>query len=70
MSSPREAQWLALPCAHFWCRPASKHLRGDINLAWPNSEIAVMGAAGAVNIIFRGLDEGKTEAEVGRQKAS
>jgi hypothetical protein len=28
---------------------------GDINLAWPNSEIAVMGAAGAVNIIFRGL---------------
>jgi len=37
---------------------------GDINLAWPNSEIAVMGAAGAVNIIFRGLDQAKTEAEV------
>jgi len=43
---------------------ASKHLRGDINLAWPNSEIAVMGAAGAVNIIFRGLDATRTKAEV------
>ena len=32
---------------------ASKHLRGDINLAWPSAEIAVMGAQGAVEIIFR-----------------
>ena len=32
---------------------ASKHLRGDINFAWPNAEIAVMGAKGAVEIIFR-----------------
>ena len=32
---------------------ASKHLRGDINLAWPSAEIAVMGAKGAVEIIFR-----------------
>jgi propionyl-CoA carboxylase beta chain len=32
---------------------ASKHLRGDINYAWPSAEIAVMGADGAVNIIFR-----------------
>jgi propionyl-CoA carboxylase beta chain len=31
----------------------SKHLRADINLAWPTAEIAVMGAQGAVNIIFR-----------------
>ena len=31
----------------------SKHLRGDINLAWPSAEIAVMGPEGAVNIIFR-----------------
>jgi propionyl-CoA carboxylase beta chain len=31
---------------------ASKHLRGDVNLAWPNAEIAVMGAKGAVEIIF------------------
>jgi propionyl-CoA carboxylase beta chain len=33
---------------------ASKHLRGDINLAWPTAQIAVMGARGAVEIIFRG----------------
>ena len=32
---------------------ASKHLRGDVNLAWPNAEIAVMGAQGAVNILYR-----------------
>src|SRR5690242_12665190 len=32
---------------------ASKHIRGDINLAYPTAEIAVMGADGAVNIIFR-----------------
>ncbi|MCH7631354.1 MAG: methylmalonyl-CoA carboxyltransferase, partial [Proteobacteria bacterium] len=32
---------------------ASKHLRGDLNYAWPSAEIAVMGASGAVEIIFR-----------------
>ncbi len=32
---------------------ASKHLRGDMNYAWPTAEIAVMGAKGAVEIIFR-----------------
>lgn len=32
---------------------ASKHLRGDVNFAWPRAEIAVMGAKGAVEIIFR-----------------
>ena len=32
---------------------SSKHLRGDVNLVWPSAEIAVMGADGAVNIIFR-----------------
>ncbi len=31
----------------------SKHLGGDLNLAWPTAEIAVMGAEGAVNILFR-----------------
>ena len=31
----------------------SKHVRGDLNLAWPTAEIAVMGPDGAVNIIFR-----------------
>ena len=32
---------------------ASKHIRADLNLAWPTAEIAVMGSEGAVNIIFR-----------------
>lgn len=32
---------------------SSKHIRGDINLAWPSAEIAVMGPEGAVEIIFR-----------------
>jgi acetyl-CoA carboxylase carboxyltransferase component len=32
---------------------SSKHVRGDINLAWPTAEIAVMGAEGAVNILNR-----------------
>src|SRR5215207_5448622 len=32
---------------------SSKHIRGDVNLAWPTAEIAVMGADGAVSIIFK-----------------
>jgi propionyl-CoA carboxylase beta chain len=32
---------------------SSKHIRGDLNLAWPGAELAVMGPEGAVNIIFR-----------------
>jgi len=32
---------------------SSKHIRGDLNLAWPSAELAVMGPDGAVNIIFR-----------------
>ena len=32
---------------------SSKHIRGDFNIAWPTAEIAVMGAKGAVEIIFR-----------------
>jgi len=42
---------------------ASKHLRGDINFAWPSAEIAVMGAKGAVEIIFRG----ETDKEIEKQ---
>ena len=33
---------------------SSKHLRGDVNYAWPTAEIAVMGAKGAVSILYRG----------------
>ena len=36
-----------------YCVMGSKHLRTDINLAWPTAEIAVMGAEGAVNIVYR-----------------
>jgi len=35
---------------------SSKHLRGDKNYAWPTAEIAVMGAKGAVSILYRGKD--------------
>jgi len=36
-----------------YCVMGSKHLRTDVNFAWPSAEIAVMGADGAVNIIYR-----------------
>ncbi|TPP57139.1 Propionyl-CoA carboxylase beta chain [Fasciola gigantica] len=45
-----------------YCVMSSKHLRGDINYAWPTAEVAVMGAKGAVKIIFRGKDN-QVEAE-------
>ncbi|HTT45967.1 MAG TPA: acyl-CoA carboxylase subunit beta [Thermoplasmata archaeon] len=42
----------------------SKHLGGDLNLAWPTAEIAVMGADGAVNILFRReLEKGTPEEQ-------
>jgi propionyl-CoA carboxylase beta chain len=48
---------------------SSKHIRGDVNLAWPTAEIAVMGPDGAVNIIFRkeldaAVDPVKRKAEL------
>ena len=36
-----------------YCVMGSKHIRTDINLAWPTAEIAVMGPEGAVNIVYR-----------------
>jgi acetyl-CoA carboxylase carboxyltransferase component len=43
-----------------YCVMSSKHIRSDLNLAWPTAEIAVMGPDGAVNIIFRKeLDKAK-----------
>ena len=39
---------------------SSKHIRGDVNYAWPTAEIAVMGAKGAVEILYR--------AELGDEK--
>jgi propionyl-CoA carboxylase beta chain len=46
---------------------SSKHLRGDVNYAWPSAEIAVMGAKGAVEIIFR-ADLGDPEKIAARTK--
>jgi propionyl-CoA carboxylase beta chain len=36
-----------------YCVMSSKHIRGDYNIAWPTAELAVMGAEGAVNILYR-----------------
>ncbi|RIA79874.1 protein PCCB-1, isoform b [Glomus cerebriforme] len=41
---------------------SSKHLRGDMNYSWPTGEIAVMGAKGAVEIIFRHVQD-RTQSE-------
>uniref|UniRef100_U3KGB2 Propionyl-CoA carboxylase beta chain, mitochondrial n=1 Tax=Ficedula albicollis TaxID=59894 RepID=U3KGB2_FICAL len=43
---------------------SSKHLRGDVNYAWPTAEVAVMGAKGAVQIIFRGKEANAEEEYV------
>ncbi len=42
---------------------SSKHLRGDFNFAWPSAEIAVMGPAGAVEIVFRGAVSNEEEKQ-------
>lgn len=49
-----------------YCVMASKHLKSDVNLAWPTAEVAVMGAEGATRIIFRGRDDGKLREETDR----
>jgi propionyl-CoA carboxylase beta chain len=46
---------------------ASKHMRADVNYAWPTAQIAVMGAKGAVEIIFRN-ERGNPEAIAERTK--
>lgn len=47
---------------------SSKHIRGDVNLAYPAAEIAVMGAEGAVNIIFRRELQSAEDPEAMRAK--
>ncbi|OFZ19345.1 MAG: methylmalonyl-CoA carboxyltransferase [Bdellovibrionales bacterium RBG_16_40_8] len=51
-----------------YCVMSSKHLRGDVNLAYPTAEIAVMGAEGAVNIIFRSEIKKSKQPEAERQR--
>ncbi len=46
-----------------YCVMASKHIRTDINFAWPTAEIAVMGPEGAVNIVYRREIENAPESE-------
>jgi propionyl-CoA carboxylase beta chain len=46
---------------------ASKHMRADVNYAWPSAQIAVMGAKGAVEIIFRN-ERGNADAIAERTK--
>jgi propionyl-CoA carboxylase beta chain len=52
----------------------SKHLGGDINLAWPTAQIAVMGADGAVDILYRrdlaAVEDAGQRADLRRQKIS
>ena len=47
---------------------SSKHIRGDVNLAWPTASIAVMGIDGAVNIIFRDRIAGADDSETERKR--
>ena len=47
-----------------YCVMSSKHIRTDLNLAWPTAEIAVMGPEGAVNIVYgRELEQVLKQAE-------
>jgi propionyl-CoA carboxylase beta chain len=52
-----------------YCVMASKHLRTDVNLAYPTAEIAVMGPEGAVNIVYRReLQKAEDPEELRREK--
>ncbi len=55
-----------------YCVMASKHIRTDVNLAYPNAEIAVMGSEGAVNILYRRELQaaGDEAAEVRKRKVA
>ena len=50
---------------------SSKHIRGDINYAWPTAEIAVMGAKGAAEILYRSelADPEKIKVRIDEYKA-
>jgi propionyl-CoA carboxylase beta chain len=51
-----------------YCVMNSKHVRGDINLAYPGAEIAVMGPEGAVNVVFRGEIEKAQDKDATRKQ--
>jgi propionyl-CoA carboxylase beta chain len=53
-----------------YCVMSSKHIRTDVNYAWPTAEIAVMGAEGAVNIVYkRELERAALSAKSEQEKA-
>nr|CAD7399746.1 unnamed protein product [Timema poppensis] len=47
---------------------SSKHLRGDVNYAWPTAEVAVMGARGAISILFKGKPDASRYEEEYEEK--
>ena len=49
---------------------SSKHIRTDVNFAWPTAEIAVMGAEGAVNILYRREIEEAADPAAGARRAT
>src|ERR1700674_910555 len=51
-----------------YCVMASKHIRTDVNYAWPTAEIAVMGPEGAVDIVYKRELDGSENREADRQK--
>jgi propionyl-CoA carboxylase beta chain len=51
-----------------YCVMASKHIRTDVNYAWPTAEIAVMGPEGAVDIVYKRELDGGENREAVRQK--
>jgi Acetyl-CoA carboxylase, carboxyltransferase component (subunits alpha and beta) len=51
-----------------YCVMSSKGLRGDLLYAWPNAELAVMGAAGAVNILYRSEVKSAPDPEAKRRE--
>jgi propionyl-CoA carboxylase beta chain len=53
-----------------YCVMSSKHIRTDVNYAWPTAEIAVMGPEGAVNIVYkRELERAALSAKSEKEKA-
>jgi len=51
-----------------YCVMASKHIRTDVNYAWPTAEVAVMGPEGAVDIVYKRELDGEPKREALRQK--
>ena len=49
-----------------YCVMSSKHIRADMNFAWPTAEIAVMGAEGAVNVLYKREIEGAADQTAAR----